>query len=224
MNKKYTYFKKLCSYVWPMPVAQVTGIHGSKLEVVYQAGRLMLNSPKANYSYGGLHKVFQIAFRHYNIHKHKPAEILILGFGVGSVASIIQHEQQYLGAEITGVEIDPQVIRLGREFFNTDRFKQTRIIEADAFSFVQASDQCYDLIVVDIYQDTDVPAVYQEESFIRMLRERLRPNGHLMYNKVAHTKKYYEEFLLIHSLINKYFKEVRIIKALGMNRVFIAHP
>ena len=62
------------------------------LEVLSVGDKIMLNGANTNYSYGGLHRVFQKVLKKVNIRERKISEVLILGFGTGSVASILKEE------------------------------------------------------------------------------------------------------------------------------------
>jgi precorrin-6B methylase 2 len=155
------------------------------LEVVRIGDRLMLNAANANYSYGGLHRVFQKAFSRLNIRERKPNDVLILGFGAGSIASILQEE---LGLEcaITAVEKDPEVVRLGQKHFNTGRFKDLQLVEADAVVFSRSDTKRYDLVVVDLYIDFEVPEECEQQAFINAAANRLKPGGMLLFNKMVY--------------------------------------
>ncbi|HSG68115.1 MAG TPA: hypothetical protein VK994_05365 [Bacteroidales bacterium] len=155
------------------------------LEVVRLGDSIHLNASHTNYSYGGLHRVFQKAFREVSLQNRKLTDVLILGFGAGSVASIISDELQML-CNFTAVEIDPEVIRLGKEYFNTGRFETLIMVEADASDFIENDSGLYDLIVVDVYIDFEVPASCESMSFVQGLYERLLPGGMVIFNKLVY--------------------------------------
>lgn len=80
--------------------------------------------------------------------KHQPLTInhcLILGLGGGSVAKIIR--KYWPDSKITGVEIDPVMIELGKKYLDLDKYKvDIKIQDARKFAFKN-----YDLIIVDTY-------------------------------------------------------------------------
>jgi spermidine synthase len=157
------------------------------LEVVENGGHLRLDASHVNYSFGGLHKAFQQLFIKLDISKTAPGSLLILGFGAGSIASIIQNEYE-LNCSITGVEIDPEVIALGRRFFGTGDFSDLTIVEDDAFLFMEKNTAKFDLVVVDLYLDLDVPAAAETHEFATQLRNALSENGRLVFNKYVYDK------------------------------------
>ncbi len=163
-----------------------------KLEVVRIGDTLMLNAANTNYSFGGLHRVFQKVFKKLNLPKEGLKDILILGFGTGSVATILLEE---LGMEcnIFGVEKDPLVIRLGKTYFDTARFAELEIREADAAEFMMSEKRTFDLIVVDVYVDFEVPANCETEEFIKDIERCLNPGGMVLFNKLVYNHKAGEE-------------------------------
>ncbi len=198
-------------------------MHNFYLEVVYSRGRNMLNTKKANYSFGGLHRVFQIAFKAIQFEKMSPQNMLILGFGAGSVASIVQEEYGKKSVRITGVEIDSEIIELGKKYFNTERYVNTNIICSDAFTFIQQTKDKYDLIVVDIYNEVLVPQEFESVQFLKEIHSHLNINGCIIFNKVAHTDKFYFQFEELQKEMSKVYTRVNVVKALGMNRVLVAY-
>jgi spermidine synthase len=157
----------------------------SLLEVVRIGDKTLLNSLNTNYSYGGLHRVFQKAFKEVNIVGEKIKHTLILGFGAGSVASILR-EELMLECRIIGVERDPEVVRLGNEYFNLARFQQLEIIIKDAADYIRENDAKFDLIVVDVYVDFAVPESCQTIDFVTNLNKRLEPGGIILFNKLIY--------------------------------------
>ena len=97
-----------------MPVSLTEGRHGV-LEVRWEQGRLVLNSGHANQSFGSLHRVWQQVLKDVLV-EFRPANVLVLGMGGGSVLQILRKEHG-LTVPITAVEIDPHVIGLARKHF-----------------------------------------------------------------------------------------------------------
>lgn len=75
-----------------------------------------------------------------------PARVLIVGAGAGNdVAGALRHGVTH----VTGVEIDPAIIRLGREFHPERPYSSSRVevVIDDARSYFATADASYDLIV-----------------------------------------------------------------------------
>lgn len=162
------------------------------LEVVSLGDVTQLNTANTNYSFGGLHRVFQRTFGKLKLSERKIDNVLILGFGAGSVASILV-EEMHMNPRIKGVELDPVVIRLGKEYFNTERFADLELIEADAAGYMNSEEEDYDLIIVDVYVDFEVPESCETLSFISDLCSSLRSGGMVIFNKLIYNHKSRDE-------------------------------
>src|SRR5688500_17531836 len=127
MRPKFSAWQRMRSHVFPIIVDKRQSRFHPYLEVSLTRGKLMLNTALANYSYGGLHRVFQIAFDKINLKNLPLTNVLILGFGAGSVATIIRDELK-MDVPITGVEQDYAIVQIAREFFDIDRLHTLNII------------------------------------------------------------------------------------------------
>lgn len=154
------------------------------LEVVYSNGKLKMNSRTINYSDDGGHTIFQKAFSKFNIEKRKIEKVLVLGFGTGSVVSILQ-ENYKLNCQITGVEADSVVIDLAKKHFQLDAIKNLTLHCADAYDFVLACSDTFDLIVMDAFIDKYVPGKFHGEIFVNSLVNLLKGNGILFFNYIS---------------------------------------
>lgn len=181
-------FERIRNFFVPAPVHKCTGEVSPNLEVTTENGRYVLNAGNANYSYGGLHQVFRMAFRESGMKDTKVKNVLILGFGAGSVASILL-EEYYKECDITGVEKDPVVLELARMYFDIDRFRGLSLHCIDAVDFVMQAKGEYDLIVVDVFVGLDVPSVMEEEKFLLALGKLQAKNGRIFFNKIAYSDK-----------------------------------
>ena len=171
------------SYILGRIVERTTSDVSPCLEVCHINGKYMLNSLTSNYSYGMLQKVFEIEFRKVNIENRKIIDVLILGFGAGSVASILLDHYK-MTCNITGIEKDEKVILLGRKYFNTQRFNNTEIISADAYDYVLENTKSYDLIIVDVYVDSLVPENIESLELLSKIKSSLNNDGMVIFNKM----------------------------------------
>lgn len=86
-----------------------------------------------------------------------PKNILILGLGCGVVTKVLA--KKYPGAKITGIEIDPVMLEIGKKYFDLTGVK---IILGDATKMLKKLKQKYDLILVDTYlgdQAVEIPGL-----------------------------------------------------------------
>ena len=111
----------------------------------------------------------------------RPIErVAILGNAAGTIARA--YGVFYPRAEIDGVELDPEVSRVGRRWFGLGDNPRLRVRDADARPFLAASGRRYDLIVVDAYRQPYIPFYLATREFFRLARERLRPGGIIALN------------------------------------------
>jgi spermidine synthase len=168
------------------------------IEVTYVNGKKVLNTKKSNYSYGSLHRVFQKVFKKIKIQDHEIREALILGFGAGSVATILLNEYG-INCEITGVEKDDVIIDIAKKHFNVSDLGDINIINEDAAEFIKTNDKRYDLVVVDVYIDNDVPEQCETDEFINNIGEALNSKGLIVFNKLVYNKEVEESAKKLHS-------------------------
>ena len=114
----------------------------------------------------------------------RPLErVAILGNAGGTTARALG--VYYPDAEIDGVELDPAVSRVGRRYFGMDDNPRLTVHDVDARPFLRASDERYDLIVVDAYRQPYVPFYLATREFFRLVREHLTPGGIVALNVAA---------------------------------------
>jgi spermidine synthase len=95
-------------------------------------------------------------------------------------------EEMGMSCNFTAVEIDPEVIRLGRAYFNIDRYDRLQLIEADAATFMRENNHRFDLIIVDVYIDFEVPESCETANFVNDLHRSLNPGGMILFNKLVY--------------------------------------
>lgn len=192
------------------------------LEVVKLGDRLVLNSANANYSFGGLHRVFQKVFKKLKLNDRGIRDVLILGFGAGSIPSILQ-EEMGIKCSFTAVEIDPEVLRLGRSYFDIERYHDLELIEDDAAAFVSRNNKPFDMIIVDVYIDFEVPESCETANFVEDLDRSLKPGGMIVFNKLVYN---YQAKMQVNELRTKFNKlegttQVIKVKENVVNRIIV---
>ena len=107
--------------------------------------------------------------------------ILVLGVAGGSVIKTLVDEINYKG-KITGVEIDPDMIQIANQYFNLNEIKQLEVIIDDAFEFVLKTKDRYNLIIIDIFEDTNMPNFLFEKFFSERVCFLLKDQGFILFN------------------------------------------
>ena len=174
--------KKLLSYIIPINVLKIKSEVSKSLEVTYNNGELVIDSLNTNYSYGSLQRILAKGLRFIGKEKiQNMNHILILGVAGGSVIKTLKSEFDYAN-KITGVEIDENVIYIANKYFQLDELENVDIIIADAFDFVMRSIDQYDLIIIDIFQDTYMPSFLFEKYFTEKIEDITTVGGYILFN------------------------------------------
>jgi len=181
------------------------------IEITYVNGKLVLNTNNSNYSFGSLHRVFQKVFKEIKIEKHEINDVLILGFGAGSVASILINEYGKK-CRISAVELDQKIIDLAKEHFNISEYKDLKIYQEDAAEFIMKNSAKFDLLVVDVYIDNDVPEHCETEIFVEGLGKALNEKGIIVFNKLVYNKDVEESAKELHKRFQNIIGNTTVFK------------
>ena len=174
--------KRLLSYLLPIKIHQKKSEFRKNLVVTWNNGYLVLDSENTNYSFGSLQRVLKKGLKYIGYDRIKKFDtILILGVAGGSIIETLKNDLKFEG-KITGVEIDPAAIEIANKYFGLDQFNNVEIIIDDAFEFVLKTKEKYDLIVIDIFQDTTMPNFLFEDFFINRINFLLNINGFILFN------------------------------------------
>lgn len=212
--------RDIISNFWGIRIKKIRSPLNGILEVWYISGRYQLDSGNANYSYGSLHRLFQQVFNKIGLNERNPDNLLLLGLGAGSAVSIVR-EELGMATRITGVEHDPLVIGLAKEFFNITRFSGLTIVQDDATDFLAKEDQKYDCIVIDLFHDQEVPEKFQHYSFINSCMGQLQEKGTIVFNFITKTKKQKKQFSTLRELFLSFTGDLHILDVFGTNRVIV---
>jgi spermidine synthase len=146
-------------------------------------------------------------------------KVLMIGLGAGTVPK--QMSQIYGPIDIVGVEIDPRIVDIGREFFNMNE-PNLEVVAQDGRYFLMTDDRKYDLIGTDAYQQPYIPFQMTTKEYFQHVRDRLTPNGVAVIN-VGRTTT---DFRLVHTIagtMKSVFPNVYIIDIPGtINSIVVA--
>ena len=182
-------FKKMLSYLIPIPIFKQKSKLSKSIEVTWNNGEMVLDSENTNYSYGSLQRILRKGLKHIGFNTIKSMQnILVLGVAGGSVIKTLTEEIDY-NNKITGVEIDAEIIKLSNKYFGLDKIQNLEIIIDDAFEFVLKTKEKYDLIIIDIFQDTTMPNFLFEHFFTDRLDFLLNSKGFILFNTMILTSE-----------------------------------
>jgi len=181
-------FQKLFSYIIPLTIFKQKSNISHPLEVTWSNGELVLDSKHTNYSYGSLQRILRKGLKFIGFERiQNMKNILVLGVAGGSVIKTLVDEINYT-EKIIGVEIDKAVIEIAKEYFQLDKIQNLEIIIDDAFEFVLKTEDKFDLIIIDIFQDTNMPDFLFEKVFIDRICQLLNTKGFILFNTMIVNK------------------------------------
>jgi spermidine synthase len=116
--------------------------------------------------------------------RNRPRRVLLLGLAAGSVGRAVRALDP--DAEIVGVELDREVVRLARQHFDLDRLRVELVI-GDALEYLRHEQRRFDLIVEDLFVGPS-RSVHKPEWLLgegyRLIRRRLRRGGYVVSNTI----------------------------------------
>jgi len=180
---------KYLSYLIPINVVKKKSTVSKTLEVTWNNGQLVLDSKNTNYSFGSLQRILRKGLKYIGFERIRNFKsILVLGVAGGSVIETLVEEIQFKG-QITGVEIDADILQIAKDYFKIDRFANLELIADDAFEFILKTEEHYDLIIIDIFQDTQMPNFLFQDFFIQRINALLNTEGFILFNTMVLTDK-----------------------------------
>ena len=177
-------WKRILSHFVEFYIEGTSSEHNPQLDVCLSRGRYQLCTENAIYSFADLYDNFSAAFQRVHLDRLTGKEVLILGFGLGSIPIILEKKMEK-DFHYTAIEIDEEVIYLASKYA-LDELKSTiELICADAAIWMAQNNRQFDLIAVDLFLDDVVPPIFEEATFLENLQRALKPNGLLLYNRLA---------------------------------------
>lgn len=190
------------------------------LEVTLNNGQLVLDSKNTNYSYGSLQRILRKGLDYIGFERIRGFNnILVLGVAGGSVIKTLVEEVKFRGT-ITGVEIDPIVVEIANSYFGLSEIAGLKLVTEDAFEFVLRTTEKYDLIIIDIFQDTNMPNFLFEEFFINRINFLLNVDGFILFNTMTLTEKDKQRNLHYKSRFNENYSVRMYPKVEDHNELF----
>lgn len=112
--------------------------------------------------------------------------VLFVGLGGGSA---VHYFNKYLPQyNLTGVEIDRTILETGKKYFDLDK-KRVKIINSDARTFLNNTDELYDVVVMDAFQFPYLPPYLSTVEFMQLLKKHVASGGVVLFN-VGQYKNY----------------------------------
>ena len=217
-NTIFTFMSKILSYLYPITKKVHSDISGT-LEITWYNGKKHLNTKNANYSYGSLQRILKFGLE--KIDLKNVNSILLLGLGGGSVIETLRNDFGY-SKSILAVEIDPVIIDLAKTEFHLKENENLDIICDDALDFISSNTQHFDLIIIDLFIDTEVPKSFLELNFWRNVVKASATNGAIIFNASLEKTKSKALIAVIDFLKTQFYKTEIYEKVNQTNTLIIA--
>ena len=104
--------------------------------------------------------------------------VMILGMGSGTFANYCT--RFYPGVSVMGAEIDSKIADIAYDYF--DLPESVEVAVADGRAYLTASDEKFDVIMVDAYQDITIPFQLSSREFFTEVSKHLKPDGVMVVN------------------------------------------
>lgn len=209
--------KRLTSYLYPITKKIESDINGT-LEITWYNGKKHLNTKNANYSYGSLQRILKFGLE--KIDLSKVHSVLLLGLGGGSVIQTLRRDFNYQ-EHMTAIEIDPVIIQIAKDEFKLQNNEQLDIICSDAIQYIEKTQATFDLIIIDLFIDTQVPQQFLELPFWETLLKRKSTSGAILFNASLESSMSVPLEAVIDYLKSHVYKVTVFDKVNNTNRVII---
>lgn len=175
----------LKNYLTTQTIKEYRSIHNGLIQVILAFNRPRLIMGGMLQSGRLMQKIWTKAIGQVKKRGQKVEQALIIGLGCGDVAFEIQ--KYYPRSQMTGVEIDEQVIEAAQCYFNLATVKNLKIAIDDGAKYVgklikQKRLKKFDLIVVDAFIGDKMPKGFKTKKFFTALTKLLAHNGIVIYN------------------------------------------
>ncbi len=116
-----------------------------------------------------------------------PRKVLLIGLGAASLTKFLY--RHYPLAKLTVVEIEPGVVAAARQFFKLPHDPtRLKIVIANGVEFVANSNQTYDLILVDGFDENARPGALDTVPFYQAVRAHLSDDGIMAVNLLGRSR------------------------------------
>ncbi len=192
---------------------QVVNNHGT-YELILNEGQAIHSLYNPNFPVMGGEWEYFLAAPLFNTPPYRTSDLhsaAVIGLGAGTIPRNITNT--YGPIPIDGVEIDPEIVALGQQYFDM-REPNLHVIVQDGRYFLALTHKKYDLIAIDAYQQPYIPFQLTTKEFFQLTRQHLTPQGVVAIN----TGRAGNDFRLVNALastMHAVFKNVFVYDVVG---------
>mgnify|MGYP001044246185 CR=1 FL=1 len=206
--------------IFPRTVYKIKSKISGEVVVKEQFGKYTLHVQDLIQSGGIIKEIWGKAFQRVQ-GEFSILNCLVLGLGGGTVVQLIKACSPK--AKIVSVEIDPEIIKIGKKFFGLGEIRNLEVVNADAIKWVADYDESYhrsrfDLVLVDLYIGGKFPKEATTNEFLKRLKKLLSKNGKVIFNRLISPG---EDLAGFEEKLKKHFSFLEMIKT-HTNLFFLA--
>jgi spermidine synthase len=174
----------ILSYIVPRVIGRYSSPYNHDIRVLEEKGKykILVNGSRQSGEY--VQKLWQHAFCEFGIIPSPDIRrILVLGVAGGTVIHLLH--AMYPDAKFEGVELDKEMIRIGKKYFGLDLVPALTLTVSDAKAFLVNAvrkHKYWDMILVDTHVGPEVPEFVNDERFLTLLRRARLPRGIVIIN------------------------------------------
>ena len=135
-----------------------------------------------------------------------PKTALIVGVGGATIPHLLS--RRFPEMLLVGVELDPEILKIARQYFDLERIARLAVVEGDGHRVVFSHQgPAFDLTFIDAYLGGNFPLHFAEKDFLRRLREITSPEGVIAINRASgFLKKEFDQ------LLGEVFDSVEVVR------------
>lgn len=169
---------------WTEVLAERTSPINGKIRVLRSLGLgTYIQVENLTQSGGVVTRVWKTSLKKVKRKKKEVKTCLILGLGGGSAATLVK--KYWPNAKITGVDIDPIMVSLGKKYLG---LSEVKVEIEDAKEFLKNKKK-FDLILVDAYVGDNFPEKFEKEDFLLSVKSSLGKEGIAVFNRLYYGEK-----------------------------------
>lgn len=118
-----------------------------------------------------------------DFYKPEARKELLIGLGGGTIPKYTYANRPQV--DMDAVEIDPEVVKVAKEYFYLKDNDRIHNIVDDGRMFLQDKQNIYDAILIDAYNRNSIPYHLTTKEFFLELAHALKPDGVVVFNVVS---------------------------------------
>ena len=122
------------------------------------------------------------------LYPEKLSRALVVGLGGASLSKALV--ANFPDLEVNSLELDPEIVKLARQFFGYTESSRCHSSVADARAYLEHNAKTYDLIVLDAFDGLEIPAPLRTRQFYQLVQAHLSPGGVAVANLHRRSSNY----------------------------------